>query len=339
MNNFRLFLAAFAALVLGGALDAVYATNSERSVGFQWATAPDAHGPPLTLAIWYPSDQPARHVEFGPFNMNVAFSGTIKGTGHPLIVMSHGTGASPLNSYNLATSLADAGFIVVAITHKGDNYQDQSNAFTRSNFIDRLRHVSKTIDFMLDKWRGHAAIDPARIGLFGHSAGGTTGLIAVGGQLEWGKVVSFCRSHADDWGCRKSRQRGSGDAAASAESPPIANADPRIHAAVLAAPALSHGFAPRGLSGVSVPVELWVASNDEIARDATLVRSLLPSPVEYHLVSNAGHFSFLAPCSAMLLRQAPEICADPQDFDRSGFQREFAAKIGAFFQTNLRSDQ
>ena len=91
------------------------------AAGFQWATVPDPEDAPLQVAIWYPSDDQVADNLVGPFDMDVALNGKVSGTQHPLVVMSHGTGGMALNSYDTAIALADAGFVVAAVTHTGDN--------------------------------------------------------------------------------------------------------------------------------------------------------------------------------------------------------------------------
>jgi predicted dienelactone hydrolase len=304
------------------------------AVGFQWATAPDPDDAPLQIAIWYPSDNPTADAMLGAFDMNVAVNGTISGIRHPLIVFSHGTGGMALNSFDTAIALAEAGFVVVAVTHTGDNYRDQSSAFTVRNFVDRPRHISRVIDFMLGSWSGHGSIDAERIGIFGHSAGGTTTLIAIGGIADLGRVAAFCQQNPDDWGCQRARQRGTIRTGTQAAAP-ISSLDPRIKAAVLAAPAIPVVFQPRGLAAVRVPVQLWVGAEDDIVRNGSLIRTLLPSPPDYHLIPHGGHFAYLTPCNEILAKSAPEICADPKDFDRTSFLRGFHRSIIAFYRTRL----
>jgi predicted dienelactone hydrolase len=261
-------------------------------------------------------------------------NGAVSGGRHALIVMSHGTGGMALNSNDTALALANAGFVVAAVTHTGDNYRDQSTAFTRQDFVDRPRHITRVIDFMLDTWAGHGSIDARRIGIFGHSAGGTTALIVAGGVADLSRVVAFCQSNPDDWGCRHASQRGPVTAAAA--SGPIAEPDARIKAVVLAAPALAVAFQPGGLAAVKVPVQLWVGAEDEIVGDGSVVRTLLPRPPDYHLVPHGGHFAYLTPCSEILLKSAPMICYDPKGFDRAAFLRRFHQSVIAFYRERLK---
>lgn len=336
MRKVAVLLAALAAMVLSP-LGAARAQRLDHGVGFQWSAAPDPGDRPLKLAIWYPSEAPAQPTQLGPYRLNLAMDGPPSGHALPLVVISHGLGGSPLDSSNLAVRLAEAGFVVVAVTHTGDNYQDRSSSFSPRNFLDRPRHVTKVIDFMLGGWPGHGVIDPHRIGLFGHSAGGATGLIAVGGQFDWRRIGAYCRPHAAQ--CRHAPEPPTGEAGSAESSDPaaapIAAADPRIRAVVVAAPALTQAFQPQSLARVTVPVQVWAATHDVIAPDAALLPSRLPPGIEFRLVPNAGHFSFLAPCNAAVMASAPQICSDPPGFDRAEFQRRFTQEVVRFFEANL----
>src|SRR5579864_5624982 len=133
---------------------------SAHAAGFQYGTAPNPDGQPLELGIWYPSDAPVSPQPLGLFTQEVALYAPIAGKNLPLIVISHGTGGGASSHYDTAIALADAGFIVVALTHSGDNYSDQSLQFTKANFVGRPAQVSHVIDYMLNDWPGHTAIDP-----------------------------------------------------------------------------------------------------------------------------------------------------------------------------------
>lgn len=306
------------------------------AAGFQRGVAADPDDKPLPLAIWYPSNATPRAERFGPLGQTVAIDGALSGGGLPLIVLSHGSGGSAFDSYDTAVALAEAGFVVAAVTHTGDNFKDHTRAFVRRNFVDRPRHVSRVIDFMLSAWPGHEAIDPSRIGIFGHSAGGAAALIVIGGSADWTRAVAFCRSHPEDWGCRNARQNGA--SSDPVETAMIVGSDARIKAAVVAAPALSAAFLPKGLATVAVPVQLWVASNDRIVPDGDLVRRNLPIAPDYHRVEGAGHFAFLAPCPEPLAATGAEFCTDPKGFDRAAFLGLFQRAVIAFYSEHLKPE-
>src|SRR5208282_4989780 len=104
----------------------------------------------------------------------------------PMVVFSHGTGGWYGGHYDTALALARAGFVVAAVSHTGDTYDDHSQAaliWLRSAQIHRL------LDYMLAEWPGRAQLDPDRIGMFGFSAGGFTTLVVAGGATDLSLVA------------------------------------------------------------------------------------------------------------------------------------------------------
>jgi predicted dienelactone hydrolase len=304
------------------------------AAGFQRGLAADPEGKPLEIGIWYPSEATPRPVAMGPTTMSVAVGGAARGTALPLVVMSHGTGSSFLGHFDTAMALADAGFVVVAVTHTGDNHADQSRSV---DVMDRPRQISRVIDHMLSTWDGRAAIDPARIGMFGFSAGGFTTLVSIGGIPDLAKVGPMCLQHPGDFACQLLARRSS-SGAPPLPTPSAPAADARIRAAVVVAPALGFTFAPDGLGNVKVPVQLWRAEDDLVLphpRYAEAVRLALPQTPDHHVVPGAGHFDFLAPCSRALASLAPTICVSAAGFDRVAFHATFHAAVVSFLNRAL----
>ncbi|HUR89280.1 MAG TPA: dienelactone hydrolase [Ramlibacter sp.] len=310
------------------------AASTAHAAGFQHGFAADPGGKPLEIGIWYPSAATPQPIAMGPTTMSVAVNGIAQGKGLPLVVISHGTGSSFLSHYDTAIALADAGFVVAAVSHTGDNYADQSR---NVDVMDRPRQISRVIDHMLSKWEGHATIDPARIGMFGFSAGGFTTLVSIGGIADFSKVGPMCRQYPADFACQLIAKTGSSAAMPLASAAARAD-DARIKAAVVAAPALGFAFSPEGLKNVKVPVQLWGAENDTLlpqARYAEAVRLALPQAPDYHAVANAGHYDFLVPCSNALATIAPAICTSAAGFDRGAFHATFNAAVASFFSRTL----
>ena len=326
-------------IVSSNLLSAVAATalmltgSHAHAAGFQQGVAADPGGKPLAIGIWYPSQTPAKPVSRGPTTMTVAVDAPVNGKALPIIVISHGTGGSYLGHFDTAVALADAGYVVVAMNHTGDNYADQSRSI---DIMDRPRQVSRVIDHMLTTWEGHAAIDPQRVGMFGHSAGAFTTLAIIGGVPDFRTIGPMCRQYPGDFACQL---------LARTQTPVVepataSVADARIKAAVIAAPALGFTFSPSGLKDVKVPVQLWRAEHDALVphpRYAEAVRLALPDAPDYRVVANAGHFDFLAPCSDALASMAPEICTNPAGFDRAAFHVDFDAEVVKFFEKTLAS--
>ncbi|MQA42478.1 prolyl oligopeptidase family serine peptidase [Rugamonas sp. FT29W] len=303
------------------------------AAGFQHGFAVDPNGKPLEIGIWYPSQAAPKSVAMGATTMSVAFNGAVEGRALPLVVMSHGTGGSYLEHYDTAIALADAGYVVAAVSHTGDNYADQS----RSIYImDRPKQMSRVIDHMLSSWDGRAAIDATRIGMFGFSAGGFTTLASIGGRADFSKVGPMCREHPEDFACQLKAKTAQADIALPDTS--LAQ-DRRIKAAVVAAPALGFTLSPDGLKDVKIPVQLWRAEDDVLLphpRYAEAVRQALPEVPDYHVVRKAGHFDFLPPCSAALANIAPAICKSDPGFDRAAFHQTFNTAVVDFFGKNLK---
>ena len=320
-------------IVVAGFETVLLGARPALSVGFEQVMVPDPAGAPLAAGIWYPSEAPAVPQRLGLFEQTVAAGGAIAGRDLPLIVMSHGSGGSFEGHYDTALALAEAGFVVAAVTHTGDNYSDQS-AFARVE--NRPRHITALVDYLLMSWRHHDPLDPARVGMFGFSAGGFTALVMIGGLPDMTRVAPYCAEHPDEWASRKLK------GTRSQQEPDAFVYDPRIAAAVIAAPAIGYSFTPKGLANIQAPIQLWCGDSDEILphpRHAQNVYDGLPTKPEYHVVPNAGHFAFLAPCTPALERVAPEICRDPEGFDRAAFHREFNGAVVDFFKTKLRVRQ
>lgn len=313
------------------AMAIVFVGTAVHAAGFQQGIAADPGGKPLVIGIWYPSHAIANPVAMGPTTMSVAMNAPVNGKVMPMIVISHGTGGSYLGHFDTAIALADAGFVVVAMNHTGDNYADQSRSV---DIMDRPRQVSRVIDHMLATWEGHEAIDPQRVGMFGHSAGGFTTLAIIGGVPDHTKIGPMCREHPGDFACQLVA-RSARPVAAPAT---LAVTDARIKSAVIAAPALGFTFSPDGLKNVKVPVQLWRAENDVVVphpRYAEAVRLALPESPDYHVVANAGHYDFLAPCSIALASIAPAICTSSAGFDRAAFHVGFDSDVVKFFEKTL----
>lgn len=339
MKWLRWVSAAIAVLVLALGVHAlVTALGTERPVGFEIARVATQDGKPFAVGVWYPTQATPRPTTFlGGVLMDVAPDAAVAGRDLPLVVISHGNGGGPGSHADLALALADAGYVVAAPMHGGDNFADQSAAGSVNLFSGRNRELRATIDHMLEEWQGHDRIDPQRIGAYGFSAGGFTVLTAVGARPDLRIVARHC-SHTPEFIC---------DVLHHARSP-LVNidaagvgddfvADPRIKAAVVAAPGLGFTMGADGLADVRVPVQLWSGEQDDKvphATNAKLVRDGLGENVEFHSVPGAGHTSFLTPCG---LLAPPALCADPGRFDRRAFHAEMNASILAFLERSMKT--
>ncbi len=63
--------------------------------------------------------------------------------------------------HDTAVALADAGFVVAAISH-GDNFQDLSRQEHLSAFATHPVDLRRLVDFMMSSWAGRASVDENR---------------------------------------------------------------------------------------------------------------------------------------------------------------------------------
>ena len=318
-------------------LVAVFLTPAFGVVGFEQISVPDPPGKALSVAVWFPSVGKPVSVLLGPFQQVVVPDGIVTGTGLPLVLVSHGTGGSDASHYDTALALAGEGFVVAALTHTGDNYMDQSYVGNRKDLTDRPRQVGVVLSYMLTTWIQHDRLDAGRVGMFGFSLGGFTTLVESGGIPDLGRMRELCATRPTAPECLFIKQR-NGDQLGPETFTPVWTHDRRVKAAVVAAPAVSYLFGPGSLKAVTIPIQLWRASNDDQVPDAwntALIRRELLRPAEEHVVARAGHYAFLPPCSDALVRQAPQICSDDAGFDRATFHRDFNREVVAFFKKTL----
>jgi len=304
------------------------AEPSSPSVGFQHLQEADG----TDIGIWYPTTAPASPRPIDLYTQEVATDAPVTGHRLPLIVISHGNGGSYAGHYDTALALAHAGFVVAALTHPGDNWHDQTHA---TDVVARPKQLSQLVSYMLGTWSGRAAIDANRVGAFGFSAGGFTVLAAAGARPDLGRVAPHCAAHPDFFDCSLIATHPITAPTAAIDWP----ADHRLKAIAVAAPALGFAFDRSGLAGLTIPVQLWRATEDQILPHpfyAEAVATALPSPPDYHLVPKAGHFDFLAPCSAAMKERLAYLCQSAPGFDRTAFHAEFNAAVVGFFRKTLR---
>jgi predicted dienelactone hydrolase len=239
-----------------------------------------------------------------------------------------------MGHHDSLTALARAGFVAAAVEHPRDNYRDDSGFATDLQLVGRPHHIVALIDGVLTHGTAGSLVDRTRIGMAGHSAGGYTALLVAGAipnfslQEEYRRAVPYdpLRARADAAG---SERRKPGLATVS---------DPRVRAIFLMAPALGFVFDRAALAKVTVPVRLYRASADELLAhpwNAERIAQMLPAPPEYQVLDGAGHFVFLAPCTAAFAARAPVVCTDPAGIDRAAIHTRLNAEMIDFFRRAL----
>ena len=309
------------------------------AVGFQRATV--TAEAPIDIGIWYPSSAAISDEINTPFRQKLAFNVDPKGDKLTLIVLSHGDGGWMGGHADTALALAEAGYVAVAITHPGNNYEDES-APPSKWLASRPSDIVETINYMLTSWSHATLLLPDSIGVFGFSAGGYTALAAAGATLDTERAIQYCATNPAEFVCRVGMMDEIAASSFRSNETPLAS-DSRIKAISIAAPGLGFAFDQQGLTKVAIPVQIWSGALDDRVPHASNGQNLinaLPEKADVHIVDDAGHFAFLSPCNPALDAANPRIwqmvCVDAPGFDRTAFHKRMNAEIIAFFDRTLR---
>ena len=300
-----------------------------------------ADAPTTTVALYYPTMSAPRVIAMGPFALDVAIGAKPVDQVKALILLSHGIGGSELGHSQLAQALARNGYLVAALRHPGDNWQDRSliEKSAERYFDERPRQASRVIDAILaDRvWKDRIATDSRgpRVGALGHSAGGYTVFALAGARPDLSRMRTHCLTAAseDPIFCGLGRS-----GAAMPAAPPATTAlkDERVRAIVAMAPA-GAPLTAESLATVRAATMIYVAELDRFLVPrfhAEWVAGNLPAP-KLHRVPNAGHFAFMDTPSMSIPSPDGDVAANPPGFDRGAFLKQLADEVTAFFDKSL----
>jgi predicted dienelactone hydrolase len=264
----------------------------------------------------YPSDAAEKPAHVGPYAQRLALFGQIAPGAFPLVVLSHGTGGSPLVYRTLAAHLARHGYVVALPEHPGNNRNDNRLADTVENLERRPRDVRGVIAWAFASSPFASYLVPDRVAVIGHSLGGYTALAVAGGA-----PTSF--AHESDAGPQRI----------------AVTSDDRVKALVLLAPATPWFMHAGALAEVRAPILMMIGDRDEHApgwHGEIVLRGVPdPSVVDYRPVPNAGHFAFLTPFPPAMCDAAFAPSQDPPGFDRARFHGMLNATVRSFLDRVL----
>lgn len=288
----------------------------DASVGYLTAELAEAGtGTPFPMSVMYPTTASSAPQRLGPFSLDLAIGAEPLPGKYPLVVVSHGSGGSPLTHRLLARHLAANGVVVGLPEHPGNNRNDNALADTIEILERRPGHLATAADWFFGGSPFAGSLTPGSYAVVGHSLGGYTALALAGG------VPSTLPRETGD------------DPAQRIEVAP----DPRVSALVLLAPATPWFSLPGALAAVRTPILLLAGEKDEICPTPWMPRVVVDgvpagTPVEYRVVDDAGHFSFLSPWPEAMTSPAFPPSQDPHGFDRHRFVGELNDAVLGFLR-------
>jgi predicted dienelactone hydrolase len=233
------------------------------------------------------------------------------------VVISHGSGGTPLTHRDLALHLARRGFVVALAEHPGNNRTDNSLAGTETILESRPVQLRAVIDAVLASPRFTPHLRDETVAAIGHSLGGYTALALAGGHPT---------SLPDE------------SPTGIARTVEVVT-DARVRALVLLAPATPWFRQDDALAEVTAPILMYQGARDSITPpwNATIVEQGVAdrSRVTLRVIEHAGHYSFFSVFPPEMVTPTFPPAQDPPGFDRATFLPQMFDDITAFLHHTL----
>lgn len=315
-------------------------------------------GRDLAVTVWYPAAASTKVIAVGAdrlFEGTEAFADAPRGEGsYPLIVFSHGSGASIHKMSWLASSLAEKGFVVAGPDHPGTTSGDSTPEDT-PKLWQRTGDLSNVISALLADPAWGAMIAPDRIGVLGFSLGGAAALELAGARANLDAYARYCDTYPDMADCvwfaggrgyrnQEAIEVGKLDLrSVDRERFEQSNLDPRIRAAVLVDPSLALAFDAASIASIESALHFVNLGNAETVPVSVKADGLagLAGDATHSWVQDSVHFSFLPVCAegaAEFMRSIGEVdtlCSDGRDRSRADIHAELEENIGQAFERML----
>jgi len=303
---------------------------------------------PLVTEVWYPtSDSIKKHnTGFSPFvRMETVKDGKIADKKYPLIMISHGTGGGRLTLEWLADILVQNGFMVAAVDHWGNTY-DNKIAIDFVTPWQRPRDISFVLTALLNDPKFGPEIDQDRIGMAGFSIGGYTTIALAGGVLSFDALKNFTNSPQGQKevnipefpGLMEVIKTGKPDE--SFRSSPQHLKDKRFKAFFAICPAVGQGFADKSqVKEIDKPLYIVEIESDSITpykTNAEHYHDLILGSKYLLIKGKANHYVFLGEAAEPLKKEAPIYFTDAPTVDRHAIHQQVGELAAAFFKEKLK---
>lgn len=306
---------------------------------------------PLVTEVWYPtSDTIQKHnTGFQPFvRIETVKDGKIAEGKFPLIMISHGTGGGRLTLEWLADALVQHGFIVAAVDHWGNTYENKIPI----DFVtpwERPQDISFVLTGLLNDAKFGPAIDQNRIGAAGFSIGGYTTIALSGGRLNYEALKNYSNTTGGKQemtlpefpGLADFIKNGGGDKVdESFRKSPKRLKDDRIKAFFAISPAIGQGFVNKSqFKEVNKSLYIVEVENDHITpykTNAEQYHKLIPASQYLLIKGKADHYVFLGEAAEPVKKQAPVYFTDDPSVNRHQVHQQVGGLAVEFFKEKLK---
>lgn len=285
----------------------------------------------LITEVWYPTTAQPSADEAIPFvRIPTARNASISNGTFPVVLFSHGTGGGRLTVEWLCSGLASHGFIVVAVDHFGNTY-DNSIPIEFVKFWERPQDITFVLDQLLSTPEMSRSIDVKRIGAAGFSLGGFTAIALAGGKMDYNALQLYFKTDTGKKEAEIPEMPGLisflGDPEVQEsykKAPPLK--DSRIKSVFVMSPAIGQAFPTKeNFSDIKVPVYIVAAGKDQIAplkTNAARYAAMIKNSTYTIVGPEAGHYVFLNEANDNLKNQAPVFFKDPAGVDRRSVHQQ-----------------
>lgn len=302
----------------------------------------------LVTELWYPADesQSIEQIEsrnvFKPYPAIPDAKPLSKK--FPVVLLSHGTGGGRLTMAWLATALARQGYLVAAVDHWGNTFDNPIPEYF-IKFWERPQDLRFVLTSLLKDTNWSSVIDETRVAAVGFSLGGYTVISLAGGKMDYDLLGSFSNTEQGRKEADIPEMPGllekikAGDYGSEYDKVKDKLHDPRIKCVVALSPAIGQGFDKKGLSGIRIPVLIVGAENDVIAPPKTnashYAQNIRGAKVEI-LPGQAGHYVFLNECTDFGREVANFICTDDVTVNREAIHIKVSQSVSSFLDSKLK---
>ena len=304
-----------------------------------------ARSRPLVTEVWYPTDDTLKKSDqaFSSFiRQHTVRNGRLPARRLPLIMLSHGTGGGRLTMEWLAQGLAQNGFMVAAVDHWGNTY-DNKIPLEFLKPWERPLDISFVLTALLANKNIEPAIDPKRIGATGFSFGGYTVIALAGATIDYDTLLAYYQAnrreldvpelpgvskYIDDPALRDGVKR----------VPPLK--DNRIKAFFAISPALGVGFTNRKqFATIEAPLYIVGSQSDSMSPveiNAKRFHELTAGSDYYEFPGRTGHYVMLNEAIDEVKKSDPTYFTDDPSVNRHQVHAKVVDLTVQFFANKLK---